>query len=46
MNEDKVVGGQMAAIAGPTGGSVIDAELRSTVAAILEALRGHGLIAS
>lgn len=46
MNEDKVVGVRMAAIAGPTGGSVIDAELRSTVAAILEALRGHGLIAS
>lgn len=46
LNEDKVVGVQMAAIAGPTGGGVIDAEARSTVADILAALRGHGLIAT
>lgn len=46
MNEDKVVGMRMSAIAPPSGGSVIDAEARSTVADILVALRGHGLIAT
>lgn len=46
LNEEKVVGARMAAIAAPGGGSVIDAEVRSTVAAILVALRGHGLIAT
>lgn len=46
LNEEKVVGARMAAIAAPGGGCVIDAEARSTIAAILAALRGHGLIAS
>lgn len=43
---DRVVGGRQAAIAGPTGGAVIDAESRATLAAILAALRAHGLIAT
>lgn len=34
-----------AAIGDPIGGSVIDAEARLGIAAVLEALRGHGLIA-
>lgn len=46
MNEDKVVGARMSAIAAPGGGSVIDTEARSTLADILAALRGHGLIAT
>lgn len=43
---DRVVGPQQAAIAGPSGGGVIDAEARDTLAAMLAALRVHGLIAS
>jgi len=45
IGDDRVVGPQMAAIAAPSGGSVIDAEARSTLIDILAALRGHGLIA-
>ncbi|CAN5299564.1 hypothetical protein BH10PSE15_BH10PSE15_04320 [soil metagenome] len=40
------VASRQPAIAGPTDGSVIDAEARSTIAAILAALRAHDLIAS
>ncbi len=42
----KVVGGRVAAIAAPAGGSVVDAEARSTIAQILNGLRAHGLIAT
>ena len=42
----QVVGSQAAAIASPAGGSVIDAEARAALGAILAALREHGLIAS
>ena len=42
----QVVGARRAAIAGPTGGSTIDVEARATLAAVLAALRDHGLIAS
>lgn len=42
----QVVGARRAAIADPTGGSAVDAEARITIAAILAALRGHGLIAA
>jgi len=42
----KVIGAQAAAIADPTGGTTIDVEARTTIGAILAALRGHGLIAS
>jgi len=41
----QVVGSQTSAIPEPTAGSVIDAEARTAVAAILSALRQHGLIA-
>lgn len=40
----QVVGARAAAIDSPSGGSVIDAEGRSAIAAILGALRDHGLI--
>jgi len=40
----QVVGAQAAAIPAPTGGATVDAEARSAIAAILAALRGHGLI--
>ncbi|KQS03544.1 hypothetical protein ASG11_04135 [Sphingomonas sp. Leaf357] len=40
----QVLGGRRAAIAGPAGGGTIDAEARAAIAAILAALRGHGLI--
>jgi hypothetical protein len=42
----KVVGARGAAIAGPMGGSVVDAESRAAIAAILSMLRLHGLIAA
>jgi hypothetical protein len=41
-----VVRSQQAAIADPAGGTTIDTEARSAVAAILVALRGHGLVSS
>lgn len=40
-----VVGAQRAGIIDPVGGSVIDGPSRVAIAAILAALRGHGLIA-
>ena len=42
----RVVGAQASAIPEPIGGGLVDAEARSTVAAILAALRTHGLIAA
>ena len=42
----KVVGPQQAAIPAPAGGSTVDVEARSATAAILAALRSHGLILS
>ncbi len=41
---EQVVGPREAAIADPAGGSVVDAESRATLAAILVMLRAHGLI--
>jgi hypothetical protein len=41
-----VVGPQAAAIADPDGGAVVDGEARTAIAAILAALRSHGLIAA
>ncbi|MBN8816276.1 MAG: DUF2793 domain-containing protein [Sphingomonas sp.] len=43
---DRVVGPRQTAIAAPAGGGVIDAESRTALAAILAALRAHGLIAT
>lgn len=40
-----VVGPREAAIANPSGGSVVDGEARAGLAAVLAALRSHGLIA-
>ena len=41
----KVVGARQAAIASPAGGSTIDIESRTAIAAMLAAMRSHGLIA-
>lgn len=41
-----VLGARRSAIAGPAGGTAIDQEARAALTAILQALRGHGLIAS
>jgi hypothetical protein len=41
----RVLGSRQAAIADPSGGTIIDTEARSSVAAALSALRAHGLIA-
>ncbi len=43
---NQVVGARLAAVAGATGGTVIDTEARAAIAAILDRLRQHGLIAS
>ena len=42
----QVVGARGAAIASPSGGTTVDAEARAAVAAVLERLRTHGMIAS
>ena len=42
---NRVVGPRQTAIATPSGGAVRDAESRAALAAILTALRTHGLIA-
>lgn len=41
---DQVVGPREAAIAEPSGGSTVDAEARTAIASVLDALRAHGLI--
>jgi hypothetical protein len=43
---ERVLAARQPAIADPTGGSVVDLEVRSAVAAMLATLRAHGLIAS
>lgn len=42
----QVIGARQAAVANPAGGSVIDIQARLAIAAILGALRAHGLIAT
>lgn len=42
----QTVGPRAAAIASPVGGSVVDAEARVAIEAVLNALREHGLIES
>ena len=42
----KVLGEQGPPIAGPAGGSTVDAEARAAISEILAALRAHGLIAA
>jgi hypothetical protein len=46
IGDQQVVGSRNAAIAAPSGGSMIDAQARTTLTAILSALRTHGLIES
>lgn len=41
---DQVVGARLPAIAAASGGSTVDAEARAAIAAVLGALRQHGLI--
>lgn len=45
LNGLRVVGERQAAVANPVGGSVVDAEARASLSALLHALRMHGLIA-
>jgi hypothetical protein len=40
----KVLGAKQAAIAAPSGGTVVDVQARAAINAILSALRSHGLI--
>lgn len=42
----QIVGARQAAIADPAGGATVDTESRATLAAVLAALRAHGLIDS
>jgi len=42
----QVVGGRLAAIDDPSGGTTVDTEARGSIAQILAALREHGLIES
>lgn len=44
MDGVRVIAARQSAIAGPSGGATQDAEARSAIAAILAALRAHGLI--
>lgn len=46
LDDERIVTTRRSAIANASGGTVIDAEARSTIALILEALRQHGLIAT
>ncbi len=41
---NRVLGPRGTAIAGPAGGTVVDAESRAAIGAVLAALRTHGLI--
>jgi len=44
VNDLQVLGAREAAVMPPTGGSVVDAEARSAITAILDRLIAHGLI--
>ncbi|WP_338420417.1 DUF2793 domain-containing protein [Sphingomonas profundi] len=46
VNGQQVIAARQAAIAAPAGGTTIDAEARACIAAILTAMRAHGLINS
>jgi hypothetical protein len=46
VNGLQVIGARRPAIANPAAGSVVDVEARTAIAALLDALRQHGLIAS
>jgi hydrogenase maturation factor HypE len=40
----QVVGNRLPAIASPSGGTIIDAEARAAISAVIAALMSHGLI--
>jgi len=42
----KVLGGQQPGISSPSGGQLVDQEARTAIAALLTALRQHGIIAT
>lgn len=44
VNNQQVVGSRLAAIANPAGGTTVDSQARQAIAAVLAALRQHGLI--
>lgn len=44
LGDNQVVGERLPAIADPSGGGMVDAEARAAIAAILTALRTHGLV--
>jgi hypothetical protein len=46
VEDQQVVGRRESAISSPSGGSVIDAQARAAVEAILQAMRNHGLVES
>lgn len=46
VDAEQVVGPRLTAVADPTGGTIIDAEARTAIVAILARLRTHGLIDS
>jgi hypothetical protein len=46
VNGVPVLGARQPSVADPTGGAIVDAQARAAVAAVLSALRAHGLIAS
>ena len=45
LGASQVVGARLAAVANPTGGTVIDVEARAAITLILDRMRTHGLIA-
>lgn len=46
VGSDQVVGPRQAGVAPPSGGTIVDVEARAAIAAIIDRLTAHGLIAS
>lgn len=44
IRDNRIVGERMSAIAGPSGGTIVDDQARAVIGALLAVLRGHGLI--
>ena len=45
LGASQVVGARLAAVANPSGGTVLDVEARAAIGLILDRMRTHGLIA-
>ena len=45
LGASQVVGARLAAVANPSGGTVVDVEARAAIGLILDRMRTHGLIA-